>query len=281
MKKRRSRLSKLGLGISITLFIIILLLFSTIFMKGPGYYAPPYERTDISALLDQDTFSEEDYAILYAQTGIAKPMIDELKDTADFKERMLRYQNYYFAHVQVKSKPMGPVTFYDLHEDESKEPKKLFELAPYNNGYIFLHRSTHTLGVRHGHAGIVVDATHGKILESLQPGTLSMLQDVEKWTYFPTFRMMRLKNASQEELDEIAAYAKDHLIGIPYSIFTPKNQKDKITITHCSHLVWQAFYEFGIDLDSNKGILVSPRDLAYSDYLETLQIYGVDPSKKW
>jgi uncharacterized protein YycO len=271
---------KKPLQLSITLLIVIYCL-SSFYVQKSDYYAPPYNKIDISSLLEKRTFSDEEYAILYAQTGIAKPIIDEIKYTNDFKSRMLEYQNYYFSNVSVKSKPMSPVTFYDVSEDENNKPTKLFELAPYKNGYIFFHKSTHTFNWRHGHVGLVVDAKHGKVLESLEPGTTSILQDAEKWTYFPTFRMMRLKDTSIKQMDEIAAYAKEHLSDIPYSIFSLKNKKNDYSTTHCSLLIWQAFYKFGIDLDSNKGIFVSPKDLASSDYLETLQVFGVNPNKKW
>ncbi len=263
------------------IILIAFYCFSSFYVNRSSYYAPPYEKVDISPLLEKRTYSDEEYAILYAQTGIAKPIIDEIKQTNDFKSRMLAYQNYYFSNVMVKAKPMSPVTFYEVSEDENNKPVKLFELAPYKNGDIFFHKSTHTLNWRHGHVGIVVDAKHGKVLESLEPGTISVLQDAEKWTYFPTFRMMRLKNISTEKMDEIASYTKEHLSGIPYSILSLKSNKSDVTATHCSLLIWQAYDAFGINLDSNKGLFTSPKDLASSDYLETLQVFGVNPDKKW
>lgn len=47
--------------------------------------------------------------------------------------------------------------------------------------------------------------------------------------------------------------------------------------TQCAHLIWYAYEQFGYDLDSDGGLLVTPRDLYESPLLEVVQIYGMDP----
>lgn len=44
--------------------------------------------------------------------------------------------------------------------------------------------------------------------------------------------------------------------------------------TQCAHLVWYAYKQVGIDLDSDGGIFVTPYDILNSPYLEVVQSYG-------
>ena len=53
----------------------------------------------------------------------------------------------------------------------------------------------------------------------------------------------------------------DNLNDIPYffpaGILSPKYQPPgSVTGTHCSHLVWLAYFHFGYDLDSDSGMIV-------------------------
>ena len=45
--------------------------------------------------------------------------------------------------------------------------------------------------------------------------------------------------------------------------------------------MWYAFKHFGIDIDSNGGAVVLPKDIANSDELELVQNFGFDPDKLW
>lgn len=244
------------------------------------FYIPVSEQIDLHPILNQSSLSEEDYLILFDQTGLAEPMIQELEKEPDFKEIMLRFQANYFLEQRVERTQMNVLTRIDKSFDAEDNWIPSFELAPYENGYIFLSKSTYTFNWRHGHAGIVVDAVRGKVLESLEPGTVSMLQNANKWQYYPTFKMMRPKDLSLDTLDQVADYALENLQDIPYNIAAPKKSSD-IKSTQCSLLVWQAFKPFGLDLDANGGPFVSPQDLARSPHLETLQVFGFDPRKDW
>ncbi|MEG0325120.1 MAG: hypothetical protein RR618_01190 [Cellulosilyticaceae bacterium] len=239
------------------------------------------DKIDLIPILNKSILSDSDYATIFEQTGLAKPLVEELRQESDFEETLLHFQENYLTEQRVERTNMNALTRVDKSFDENDKWIPSFDLAPYKNGYIFLSKSTYTFNWRHGHAGIVVDAKRGKVLESLEPGTESMLQDASKWQSYPTFKMMRLKDTPDETLEQIAYYAYQHLSDIPYNIVALKNQGDSIKSTQCSLLVWQAFKAFGIDIDSNKGIFVSPQDIAKSPYLETLQIFGFDPSKDW
>lgn len=47
--------------------------------------------------------------------------------------------------------------------------------------------------------------------------------------------------------------------------------------TQCAHLIWCAFQKFGYDLDSDGGLVVTPKDLYESPLLEVIQVYGMKP----
>lgn len=252
-----------------------------ILVKQNAFYPPSITYFDLSNILSKSIFLQEDYQILQEQTGLYPPMIDALKKEADFAGKIKRFQSNYLTEVQITNEKMNFFTSSEFVLSQSGNNMKLFDIAPYKNGYIFLTKSTHTLNFRHGHAGIVIDEKRGKTLEALEPGTVTMEQNISKWEFYPTFKMMRLKDTSQSTLDKIANYAAHNLTNIPYNIFASKNQGDAIQSTECSLLVWQTFNHFGYDLDYNGRFFVFPQDIAKSPLLEVLQIYGFNPEKDW
>lgn len=244
-------------------------------------YTPQVEALDLEPLLNQETFSPADYNLLFEQTGLGQPIIDELHSTTDFKEKILSFQADYLKEVKTYSEYLPPVTVCEMVGDaKDSNHTAAFQLAPYHNGYLFFTKSTFTMNWRHGHIGIVTDEVRGITVEALNPGYPSMEQDVSKWIYYPTFKMMRLKDVPLSKLNTISQYADNYLKGLPYNILASKVQ-DPITDTHCSLLIWQAFKAFGYDLDATGGLLVSPKNIASSPLLEVLQIYGFDPKKDW
>ena len=278
MKKFKALYISIGSILGLAVLVYILLGFHA---RRNMFFVPEVDYVDLKPILQQQNFSKEDYNTLYHQTGLAAPMIDLLKEKADFEETILRFQKRYLQAPRIVKTAMTPITNLDIAQDESGKQVPAFEMAPYDNGYIFLTKSTYTYNWRHGHAGIVIDKVRGKVLESLEPFTVSMEQNASKWTLYPTFKMMRLKGANQDQLDEIARYAAENMKGIPYNILAMKTNKPVPSSTHCSHIIWHIFNQFGIDLDSSGGIFVSPGDIGRSPYLETLQIYGFDPDKDW
>jgi len=250
-------------------------------IEKQGYFIPSASKIDLLPVLSKTILTDSDYQIIYAQTGIAKPIVQELKLSPDFKNKMLNFQEHYLAPVTISSQRLAFFTQEDFIKNPDKTAMPAFDLAPYKNGYIFFTKSTHTMNWRHGHAGIVVDAKRKKTLEALNPGTASIEQDADKWRYYPTFKMMRLKNVEQTVLNQIALYASTQLSNLPYDIVADKNQGSSPYATHCSLLVWQAFKPFGFDLDATGGLFVSPKNIASSPLLEVLQIYGFNPDEDW
>ena len=98
--------------------------------------------------------------------------------------------------------------------------------------------------------------------------------------------MLKLKDTSQETLDEIAEFAKNNLLDIPYGLTVGLTSKknpspDNIISTQCSHVVWYPLMQFGYDVDYDGSWLVTPKDIENSDLFEIVQIYGVDPADIW
>lgn len=272
--------------------LIILMIFFVIFImemiiEPMGYYYPDYEKTDITSLLNKSELSEEDYKELFYQTGLGKTAVDEIMiDKAAGINKMLDFQNNFFRKNNVLCESIGIITSQESLVNEENKPIYGFDLAPYNNGYVLITKATHSLGWRHGHAAIVTDAENNETLEAVILGSNTMLQNINKWRVYPSFMMLKLKDTSQENLDEIAKFAKNNLNDIPYGLTVGLTSKknpnpENIQSTQCSHLVWYPFMQNGYNVDSDGSWLVSPKDIANSDLFEVVQIYGVDPKDIW
>ena len=119
-------------------------------------------------------------------------------------------------------------------------------------------------------------------------GNPSQLCRISKWEKYPSFLVLRLKEeyATREEDDEnkgmaaqntgtaVADYASQELVGVPYKLLAGLYKAEPLSGTQCAHLVWSAYKQFGIDLDSDGGIFVTPYDIQNSPYLEIVQSYG-------
>ncbi len=267
---------------SIFIILFILYLLITWGIRRESYYVPYIPKQDLTSLFTKTTFDAADYTLIYAQTGLAAPLVEELKKQPDFPERLLNFQKNFLKKVTLATRPLNLVTREDYLPTQEGLAIPHFDLAPYQKGDIFLTKSTYTLGWRHGHCGIVVDEKRGKTLEAFCPGTISSENDASRWRYYPTFKLLRVKGINPSEQQLVANYALSHLNGLPYSIFANKKLSQQFTHTQCSLLIWQAFYySLGLDLDTNKGYFVTPQNIASSPYLETLQIMGFNPQKDW
>ena len=252
-----------------------------------GYIRPDYEKTDITVILEKGSLDDNDYKELFYQTGLGKTAVDEiLKDKASGKENILKFQEIFFKDNNVSCDKIGIITSQESIVNDEGKPMYGFNLAPYENGYVLVTKATHSLGWRHGHAGIITDAENQETLEAVILGTDTQLQNINKWRVYPSFMMLKLKDTSQETLDEIAEFAKNNLLDIPYGLTVGLTSKknpspDNIISTQCSHVVWYPLMQFGYDVDYDGSWLVTPKDIANSDLFEIVQIYGVDPADIW
>jgi uncharacterized protein YycO len=252
-----------------------------------GYFRPDYDKTDITGILEKEMLNEDDYKELFYQTGLGKTAVDEiLKNEVFGKEKILEFQENFFTQYNISREKFAVIVNHESIVDEEGKQIYGFDLAPYKNGYVLVTKATHSLGWRHGHAGIVTDAENQETLEAVLLGKDSMLQDINKWRNFPSFMMLKLKDTSQETLDEIAEFAKNNLLDIPYGLFVGltvgKNpDPNNIKTTQCAHIVWYPFMQSGYDIDSDGTWLVTPKDIANSELFEIVQIYGVDPGDIW
>ena len=150
--------------------------------------------------------------------------------------------------------------------------------ADIRNGDIIVTLSIHSLGWRHGHAAIVVDAEKGLCIQANMVGEKSGYGYVNTWKDFPMVALLRVKDESSEKTEEIAKYAEDNLRGLPYSLFsgivTGRNSEKVPYATQCAHLVWYAYYHFGIDISPQGGRIITPYDFLKSEKLEVVQVYG-------
>lgn len=152
------------------------------------------------------------------------------------------------------------------------------------NGDILLTPCSHTLGWRNGHAAIVIDEEKELTLESVVLGTPTCVQSFSKWRKYPGVMVLRLKDATKEERNAIAAYTMENMQGVTYGFIgdfsdgLPWAFSEKKTDTHCAHLIWSVYQHFGYDIDGDGGIFVTPKDISLSPHLEIIEVHDVD---KW
>ena len=265
----------------LALLLVIGLLTSTYRLEHSAHTLPKTLPGDLSAVLSQQTLSPDDYAYVQAQTGLAPEAIAELLKHPDGVQKILTIQQGYFAPVKYTCIPNGVVSREEWVVNAKGQYQAATLLAPLHNGDILVTFGTHTLGWRHGHAALVVDASQKITLEALVLGQPACLQSADKWATYPNFLLLRPKNLTATQCNEVAHWALDHLQAIAYNptvgLTSPKAPPDQELpqATQCAHLVWSAYHHFGWDLDGNGGLVVTPRDLIRSDQLDVIQIYGL------
>lgn len=268
------------------IFITLIIGFSVL----DFHYAAKDSRTefyDLSALLQQETFTEEEYEILFRQTGLGKAAISDLREESeDFAESVRFFQTQKLAPLRYRQTFLffPTTTAEQLLDEEGNE--RFLTLPPLKNGDILITRSTKTLCYHHGHCALVFDAEHGKTAEALMIGTPSAILQTDLWCSYPTLLILRPKEADSDDIENMLTYAQKSLTGVPYNLLTglikkDKSDRERADYTQCSHLVWQAYRQLGIELDSDGGWLVTPCDIARSDELEVVFSYGFGEEGKW
>lgn len=242
-------------------------------------WRPDYEKADLTEILNKSELDDGDYGLLYAQTGLTKAGVDRALARGEAgKRRVKQIQEDFFAEHTVVNSKFAPYVCTDYIEDSVTN-------IYYERGDIIITSSTHISSVRIGHAGLLVNGgASGNVLQANAYGTFSRISSASEFTKRVNFMIFRVKDevADGEKLNEIVDYAEDNLQNIPYEgLAGLLSKKDEIYKTQCAHLIWYAFKQFGIDLDSNGGLMVTPYDMANSPCLELVQVFGFDPEKLW
>ena len=245
---------------------------SLFYIEPMAHIYPASKRIDITYLTEKDIdeYTSADYDIIFQQTGLGRSAIQNLS----LADLLIDYQESYFAEIEYECTMNSPVSF----EERIKESSVL--LAPLEDGDVLITNSSHVFSWRNGPAAIVVDAENGITLEAVVIGKNSKVQDTDKWRHYPNFAILRLKDSKKAERAAIARSAYDYLNDIPYvatiGVIPAKYSELEIASgTQCAHLVWLAYAAHGYDIDSDRGLIVTPTDILESDLFEVVQVYGM------
>ncbi len=280
-----NRIAKWIKRILLAVFVLFVILFIlNLSIEGGGSWKPDYQKIELGSIINKAELSEQDYYTILIQTGLGRDAADKLLNKLPKKDRRQefeKHQNNFFSSGEYECRSIACVVREEKVRDEAGNLVKGFEITDLRDGDILLTKATHTLGWRHGHAAIVIDAAKGETLEAIVLGTPSVIQEVSKWQAYPSFIQLRLKADKQDKAEMIARYARENVLGIPYGLLAgiPEKAPEKLKKTQCSHLVWYPYAHFGYDIDSDGSWLVTPKDIAYSEHLEIVQVYGVNPEE--
>ncbi len=231
-------------------------------------FVPDYPRVEL-------TFNT-DYETIFLQTGLGRAAVDKLRAENNFDAVALA-QNRFFTTPQIDCVPM----FDWFTREDGLGDTECPDFADLQMGDVLVTLSTHSFGWRHGHAAIVIDEY--TVLECQQMGTEVSLEGIYYWTNYSNWAVLRPKSVTKEQQEAVCEFGLDKLKGKPYNIlsgiFGPKapDINDENTGFYCTNLIWYAWNNFGLDLDSDGGKIVTAYDLLHSDELEVVQLYGMDP----
>lgn len=287
-----------GNVVVLVLCMTLLLLYNwTNEARKTAHIMPVNARINIDYLVAENELSNQELHIVSEQTGLNEKAIDSLVKQGQWQE-LLELQEAYYAPVNIKNIRTTPLTICEYVVDENGNRTKGMKLVDIQAGDILITKNSRFLGWRNGHAGLVVDAKQGLVLEAVMLGTNTTLCQLEEWEKYPSFLVLRLKEELREtyDIEKIVSYAQQNLIDIPYKLeaglwdkisgrYQDKNTNSQegqateiaqaaLSGTQCAHLVWYAYKQVGIDLDSDGGIFVTPHDIQNCPYLEVIQSYG-------
>lgn len=231
-------------------------------------FTPDYPRVELTP--------DSDYETIFRQTGLGKAAVDKLRAENDF-DAVIEAQNRFFTTPQIDCVPMFDWFTREDRLGETESP----DFADLQEGDILVTLSTHSLGWRHGHAGLVIDEY--TVLECQQMGMDVSLEGIYFWTNYSNWAVLRPENVTKEQQEAVCEFGISQLKGKSYNILSgifgkkaPDINNENIGF-YCTNLIWYAWNNFGIDLDSDGGKIVTAYDLLFSDKLEVVQLYGMDP----
>lgn len=271
VKMKKNKKSK---AVKIIAIVLAFALCTTaVFAYGVDYkhrtalWQPHYKMEDISDVLKKDALSDDDYRLIFKQTGLTKEGVE-----ASTVEEILSIQKSFHQKRELVADEFAPFTCCD-RTDMFAETVKL------QDGDIIVTSATHLSFFELGHAAIVVDAENREILNAIGYDHKSCIEPIEEMTCRPNFVVLR-PNLSKEQRKAAAEYAKKELVDLQYSVsvgFFGNKFSEIPSLTNCGHIIWYAYKKQGIDIDSDGGPLVMPSDILASKELTVLQVFGTDP----
>lgn len=305
MEKNKKRSKRLWKHLCIAVIVFLCVLGSLILwqesVETQAYVRPEYPMESIELLINKNFLAGEDYKLLFQQTGLSTAAVDFLR-TNNRQQELLELQQLFFADVEVGCEA-NTIISKEERIEEVKLPIKdrgRVKIPHLEEGDILITFNCHAFGWRNGHVALVVDDEERLALEARVLGTDSSIGAMAHWERYPSFAVLRLKGVSKELRSEVAAYAAENLVDVPYRLEAGIWKRMKTLImgkheqlledeegmiqneipavlsgTHCAHLIWYAYEQFGYDLDSDGGVIVTPRDIYESPFLEIIQIYGM------
>lgn len=237
--------------------------------------SPNYDKIDISQILSKPSLTDEDYDLIYRQTGLTRLGADSVIANTGING-VLEFQNALFDEYTVKDAKFAPFCHYYT-------VGKQLPMAPLQNGDIIVSSSTEFSFWSVGHCAMIIDSENGLTLEAIGIGSDSKLGYLSAILRRGNFIVLRPK-LDKEKIDSIVSYASENMVGLKYDptigILSRKYVED-IKYTHCAHIFWYAFYEHGLDIDSNGGPVVTPKDISWSEHFDIVQVSGFDLDKLW
>lgn len=266
-------------AVSLLLCAAVFQPFVHVFSSAEVWSKPEHRiKQSIEQVLEKTKLSGKDYKLLWEQTGLGPAAIDGIRKRPDYKiEDILLFQDCFLCDAKTECCSSSLFTKQDKVVMAEGQQVPMAELK---DGDILISFSSHSLGWQHGHAALVVDGKRLMALEAIMPGTSSKVRSCRYWNTYSNFMILRLRGASEEERAAIAEFARENLVGVPYSLasgfFGEREQADAKEMTaQCAYLIWYAFMRFGYDLDSDGGRLVTVADLQESPLLEIVQVFGM------
>lgn len=145
---------------------------------------PNYPRQDLSAVLAKEEWSDEDYDLIYRQTGLTRAYFEGLDARPD-EEFILRCQNDLFFEGEYEH---DADTFGTAHDYFPDEYFAMVELEP---GDVLISASVHTMGWKNGHAALVVGGS--SVLQAFGVGTVSDIVSPSWFRRAANFMVLRPK----------------------------------------------------------------------------------------
>lgn len=172
-------------------------------------------------------------------------------------------------------KLLGWFTMEDRVSQEDATPPRNLQA-----GDILVTLSTHSLGWRHGHVGLVLDTE--RVLECVTLGEKSHIVKTKHWGTYSNYVVLRVRGVTEEERHQVAEYAKTYLCNVPYQLTAglfgekaPEVDNENFGM-QCAYLAWYAWNHFGYDLDGDGGRIVTAQDLLQSEKVEVVESLGMD-----